>query len=413
MTRWVVLVAATLVAISACEQPFTPRTGIATQDDPTTDAFVAVSAGREHTCGLTTDGSAFCWGSNEFGQLGAVSDDASCLREGRPIPCRRTPGAVAGNLKFQTIRAGGDHTCALALDYHVYCWGDNLFGEIGEPSVRSSASPIAPRSGDTFVDLALGGAHTCAIRTDGVVFCWGSNEAGQLGNGTVGTGAAVPTVIQSNQRFSSIAAGDNRTCARIADGSAFCWGSTWVARQQETEVLRPQSVPSRIQSPVFKALSVGTSTTCGVALDNHGYCWEANPTGAFGDGTTIGSNAPRLVGGSLDLVSISTGTVQTCAIGDTGFAYCWGGNNLGQLGVSPAITTSRCGVALMACSKVPIRVSGWRLFAQIAAGQGNHVCGLTIGGSVYCWGAGALGQRGDGRTSNEWSPTRVRSPSNP
>jgi len=404
------LSAALILAISACEQPFTPRAGIATQDDPTTDAFVAVSAGREHTCALTADGSAYCWGSNEFAQLGATSDSAPCFREDRPIACRRSPVAVTGALKFQRIRAGGSHTCAIALDFRVHCWGDNLFGELGDPAVRNSAVPIAVSSGDTFIDLAVGGAHTCGLRTDGVVLCWGANAHGQLGIGTVGNGSAIPTPIQLPQRFSTVAAGENRTCGRILDGTAFCWGATWVGRQDDTEVFRPQSQASRIQGRAFQTVAVGTNTTCGVAVDNHGFCWEANPTGAFGDGTTTGSSTPQPVGGSLDLVSISVGALQTCAIAATGLAYCWGANDLGQLGVPPALIGTRCGRVLVTCSKLPMRVSGWRLFSQITAGQGDHVCGLTIGGSVYCWGAGSLGQRGDGRTSSEWSPTRVRSP---
>jgi len=82
--------------------------------------------------------------------------------------------------------------------------------------------------------------------------------------------------------------------------------------------------------------------------------------------------------------------------------------NLWQLGVSPAVT-SRCGgAAFIACSRVPIRVSGWRLFSAITAGQGDHACALTLSGNIYCWGAGGLGQRGDGRSTNEWSPARTR-----
>jgi alpha-tubulin suppressor-like RCC1 family protein len=109
-------------------------------------------------------------------------------------------------------------------------------------------------------------------------------------------------------------------------------------------------------------------------------------------------------------VAISSGAAQSCGIADDGFAYCWGSDNLGQLGISPSFVDARCGVALVPCSRVPKRVSGWRIFSQVSAGQGDHVCALSIGGNIYCWGAGSMGQRGDGRsTAGEWSPTKTRS----
>src|SRR5512132_4088985 len=128
MTRAVVLVFA--LAISACEQPFTSRSGGATLDDPIAADFVAVSAGREHTCALVADGTAYCWGSNEFGQLGVADDSTTCLRDSRPVACERVPVAVVGGLKFRKIRAGGSHTCGLTLDGSAYCWGDNLRGAL-------------------------------------------------------------------------------------------------------------------------------------------------------------------------------------------------------------------------------------------------------------------------------------------
>ncbi|HEU4996033.1 MAG TPA: hypothetical protein VFT29_14555 [Gemmatimonadaceae bacterium] len=385
-----------------------PRTGVPTLDDPVPGNYIAVSAGREHTCALVTDGSAFCWGSNEFGQLGVAPDTTTCLREDRPIACKREPVAVGGGLKFLKIRAGGSHTCALGVDSRIYCWGDNLLGALGDPAVRASTTPVPILSADAFTDLAVGGSHSCGIRSDGAVFCWGANDDGQLGLSTVGSASATPLAIQSTQRFSSIAAGDRRTCARTADGVAFCWGATWVARQNGIEVTRPQGQPFRIPAPSFKSLTVGTNTTCGIGLDDRAYCWEGNPAGGLGDGTLAGSTVPLGVSGEVRFIMLSAGAMQTCALADNGSAYCWGSNRVGQLGVSPALTSRCSGASFIACSRVPIRVSGRRVFSTITAGQGDHACALTLGGNIYCWGAGGLGQRGDGRATNEWSPAKTR-----
>jgi alpha-tubulin suppressor-like RCC1 family protein len=407
--RWLLLAA----LFSGCAEPFIPRSGVPTLDDgsPVSDGFVTVSAGREHTCALKSDGAAYCWGSNEFGQLGAPEDGTTCSREDRPIACRLTPTSVQGNLKFTRISAGGAHTCAIATDGRVYCWGDNLRGALGDPGVRLMTAPNPVVSADAFVDLAAGGSHSCALRTDGVLMCWGANNDGQLGFSTVGNGSAIPLAVQTSQRFASVAAGSRRTCARVPDGTAFCWGATWVTRQDGIEVTRSQGNPFRtLQAPSFSMLAVGTNTTCGVAVDNQAYCWEANPAGGIGDGTNAGSTSPKAVAGGIDFVAISAGATHTCGIADTGLAYCWGDNTRGQLGVSPALIGGRCGGAAVPCNRAPLQVSGWRIFSMITAGQGDHSCALTLTGNIYCWGAGGLGQRGDGRTTNEWSPAKTRSP---
>jgi alpha-tubulin suppressor-like RCC1 family protein len=84
--------------------------------------FASISVGGFHACGLTADGTAYCWGQNNFGQVGDSS-----------TTFRATPTPVAGGLKFSQISAGYQHTCARALsDGAVACWGRNNAGELGE-----------------------------------------------------------------------------------------------------------------------------------------------------------------------------------------------------------------------------------------------------------------------------------------
>lgn len=392
----------------ACGEPFVPRSGVPTLDDTATDDFVAVAAGKEHTCALVAGGTAYCWGNNEAGQLGvALETDAPCTREDRPVPCETRPVAVSGGLTFRKITAGGQHTCALTAAGRVYCWGDNLRGQVGEPSVRATSMPTPIASSDVFVDVAAGGLHTCAVRTDGAIFCWGANEDGQLGVPSAGPGSAVPVAIQSSQRFASVATGARRTCARVADGGVFCWGLTWVSRQEGGgDVVRSESAPVRIPAPPTRVLAVGSASTCGITSDDRAYCWEANPSGTLGNGTTIGSLLPVQVKFNEQLAVLSVGGAHACGVATSGLAYCWGADNAGQLGVSPNLLNARC-VSGLLCSPAPRAVAGWRTFVDITAGQGNHTCALGIRGTIYCWGAGAMGQRGDGRLSNEWAPVRV------
>jgi alpha-tubulin suppressor-like RCC1 family protein len=405
-------VAFALVLVSCVLDATRPRGGVPTLDDAGSDGFVAISVGREHSCGLRTDGSAWCWGSNEFSQLGVDDDGTTCARDGRGVPCQVRPVPVTGGLQFRAISAGAVHTCAVGVDDRVYCWGDNLRGAIGDPAIRRTHVPSPIVSTASFFDVAAGAQHSCALRGDGVAVCWGANDLGQVGVNSASAAFAAPATLTAQLRFASISARGERTCARTSAGVAWCWGSTWVNRVGGVDIFRPQASPQRVESAeAFERISAGASTNCAIASDNRAWCWSANATGAIGDGSLAGSLEPRLVGTTLRFVSIATGAQQSCGIADTGLAWCWGGGEYGQLGVSAGFLRSHCGVDLVPCALSPVRVSGWREYSNIAAGDGNHVCALTLGGNVYCWGAGDMGQRGDGRTSSgEWSPVKTRSP---
>jgi alpha-tubulin suppressor-like RCC1 family protein len=402
-------VAALLVA-TGCEDPITPGAGTPTLDDPIAGSVAAVSVGGEHSCAITTSGDAYCWGSNEFGQLGVAIGTHNCARLDRHVPCEALPQLVAGGLKFQKIAAGGAHTCGLLTDGRIFCWGDNSQGQIGDPAVPFAVAPRAVVTASLFSDVVAGDSHACGLRTDGVAACWGANDMGQLGVGNGGIGSATPVNANTNQRFASISAGAKRTCARTSTGIPFCWGSHWVARSiNGIEVTRSQSTPVQtFLSPAFRQVSVGGEVTCGLTLNGAAYCWEANPNGAMGDGSRVGSTSPVLVDAPLRFSSISAGSVETCAVADTGEPYCWGLGESGQLGVSRTTLTGRCNG--LPCALSPNRTHGWRGYSSIAAGVGQHACGLTLGGSVYCWGAGSMGQRGDGTEGTQWSATRVPLP---
>jgi alpha-tubulin suppressor-like RCC1 family protein len=355
-------------------------------------------------------GAAYCWGSNEAAQLGIPQGERRCQRGDRLIACEPHAVAVTGGIAFRQIAAGALHSCGLTTQGSVYCWGDNLRGALGDPSVRTTSSPTRALSNDTFTQIVAGGEHTCALRTDGAAFCWGANDEGQLGIGAVGKGAAVPTAVASAQRFASIAAGARRTCGRTVDGAVYCWGATWISRQSGVDITRSNGSPERVlQAPAFRTLAVGGTSTCAIGADDAVFCWEGNALGTLGDGTTVGRVTPAVVATPLRFVDVTVGASHSCGIGVDGRAYCWGADDAGQLGRSPALLNHRC-VAQTPCSVAPGGVADWRIYQQISAGQGNHTCALALSGSVYCWGAGQMGQRGDGRLSNEWAAGRVELP---
>src|SRR5215207_1601147 len=145
-----------------------PPTGPPANAPPLVKASNAVLAGGEHSCLLTTSGDAYCWGSNDHGQIGAPGRATSPVRVGE-------------SLLFASLSLGKSHTCAVARSGALYCWGANGRGQLGVEGTADRDRPT-PVAGDrTFRVVSAALAHTCAVSTQGEAYCWGANDAGQLG----------------------------------------------------------------------------------------------------------------------------------------------------------------------------------------------------------------------------------------
>lgn len=175
--------------------------------------YVAISAGAKHTCGLTSDGGALCWGDGSVGALGTGSSQSSDV-----------PSQVAGR-PFTRISAGRTHTCALSTGGEVFCWGSNSSGQLGISATTNQLNPVSVGVG--YAAIAAGDDFTCALSTAAQISCWGKNSHGQLGRGEPFPGgfSATPTPISSSLRFSSLAVGRRHVCAIDVNGDAWCWGS--------------------------------------------------------------------------------------------------------------------------------------------------------------------------------------------
>ncbi len=177
--------------------------------------FVSVSAGWNHSCAIATDGVAYCWGANASGQLGnGTRADA------------RTPIAVSGPIKLTSISAGATHTCAVAATGEAYCWGRNSYGQLGTGGAGGTADQLTPTpvTGSTrFVSVTLGGVHSCGRTRAGQAWCWGRNVYGQLGDGT-NASRDVPTRVGGGLTFTALNATGAHTCGMAGDGELWCWG---------------------------------------------------------------------------------------------------------------------------------------------------------------------------------------------
>lgn len=142
--------------------------------------FVALTAGWQHSCGLTLAGKVYCWGDYLF---------AGGYGPG--------PKPVDDNVVFTSLSSGtsASHTCGVTVDNAVYCWGRNDFGQLGDGSRTSTLVAMRVSGGLAFSTVAAGDEHSCGITVDGQVYCWGSNRAGQLGTGISSSGSLVPIAV--------------------------------------------------------------------------------------------------------------------------------------------------------------------------------------------------------------------------
>lgn len=358
----------------------------------TPEAFVSVSAGRGHTCAITTTARVYCWGANDHGQLGNNSTDPSSV-----------PVQLSSTERFVVVSAGTAYTCGVTDTGTGYCWGDNSMMELGNANagkvslVPVRVAGIEQLSGISTSDMA----QSCALKSDGTPYCWGYNRFGAVGNGSTADERTAITVI-GGLRFLQLDAGYMRTCGISDVGAAYCWGRGGTAQlgnasfEFEMCTNRPCATsPVPVQGNLsFAMISTGATHTCGVSTNWEAYCWGWNEHGQLGTGSQDSSMIPEHVAGVQRFASISVASRHSCAVTPESEAYCWGENVDGALGNSSTINSS-----------IPVAVAGGHKFEEVSAGH-SHSCGLSSEGAAYCWGNNAMGQLGNG----DWVGTAIPTP---
>lgn len=361
--------------------------------------FLQVTAGDTHTCALDEQNRAWCWGEALWGRLGAVPDQSLC-EDGF---CTR-PVSVIDGLGFQTLDAGGTHTCGVRAGT-VHCWGMNWRGQLGDAGTNSemcgdywpacATAPSLVGVGYEATGVTAGASHSCAVTRESGAFCWGYNVTHQLGAGVPPDATDRPAPVVAGEQFVEITAGTAHTCAIDRDGHAWCWGGDFDGRLGQGVVQSatwPQPVtgdplssdPAERERLTWTDIDAGNAHTCGVSTAGIAYCWGRGGEGALGDGRGVDSTTPVQAVLPGATVQVSAGGGHSCAVQASGEAWCWGNNEAGQLG--DGTSTQRL---------EPVRVELQEPVSMISAGE-RHTCAVTDQGRIYCWGEGAAGQLGTG-----------------
>jgi alpha-tubulin suppressor-like RCC1 family protein len=382
-----------LVGLAACQEPGAPSAADpvpSAAESATATTWRQVSPGGGHTCGLTADSLAYCWGWNFSGELGSGT---TTLTELRPL-------AVQSGQRWRDIQPGDAHTCAINAAGRLFCWGDNVYGQVGDGVFSiNRPSPTAVATELTFVQVSTGFLYSCAVTASGSAYCWGFNDRGQLGDGSR-TSSRIPVKVLGNLSFRHVRAGWNHTCGITTSDMAYCWGRNLDGQLGDgTELSRPR--PRAVGGGrKFRMIRTGERHTCALTPAGKAFCWGLNAQGQVGDGTSVQErHLPVAVVNGSDFTTLATGVYFTCGVRKDGAAWCWGYNGYGQLGGGTDEYTRA----------VPGPVSGNLVWQRVNIGAtGSHACGITTAGTPYCWGDNFVGQVGDSTTDQRSVPTPVQ-----
>ena len=413
-------------------------------------SVASIATGQNHACaiaaGNAVDSAVYCWGNNASGQLGTNSTVLSNI----PVAIVDS-NAVLGAMSATNISAGGSSTCMTASDAKVYCWGLNTNGQLGDASntQRNAAVAVSTAdklSGKTLQALSVGPSHTCALAADDQLYCWGGTLAGAIGNGDTKsynvpvsvltssmTGAQAVSVTSKGsanlirtsdssvwQSYSSISKFDysdrawkqvstalKHVCAVSNDGKAYCWGDNTygqLGNNTSTDQSSPTAVytgtsssPGVLYGKTIINIQSSERFTCALGSDYNVYCWGDNTDGELGNGSGATYSAVPVAVTKANYASkavkqLSVGRFHTCVVTSMNLVYCWGKNNTGQLGNNTSVD-----------SNVPVAVntatllSGLSILSVSAGGQFS--CALASNSNVYCWGLANTYQLGDNTTT--------------
>ncbi|HEX5575711.1 MAG TPA: hypothetical protein VFX42_07535, partial [Gemmatimonadales bacterium] len=246
--------------------------------------FRHVTSGDAHTCGRTANNLVYCWGTNFTGQLGAGTKTGPELCG--EFACSTRPVAVTGGLHFSQVNAGFLHTCGVTPDNAAFCWGDNRGGQLGNgsntgpqqcPFAPCSTRPVRVAGGLQFRQVDGGNFHTCGVTTNNVAYCWGQNDGGNIGNGTFFQSSLMPDKVRGGIHFRVVSAGIS-SCGITSANVAYCWGREGTLGDG-TFTNRRTPVPV-VGGLFFRQVHVGPSSlpsTCAVTINNVAYCWGIEP----------------------------------------------------------------------------------------------------------------------------------------
>jgi len=186
------------------------------------------------------------------------------------------------------VATGVAYSCARKKDGTLWCWGNNIWGVLGDGTTTSSPVPVQVTSlGNTVARVFAGNSNVCALKTDGTAWCWGQNLFGVVGDGTETDRLSPVQVTTLGTDATEIGIYETYACAARMDGTVWCWGWGLYGAFGEEPTPDERLVPEKVTAFVGTAteITVGRYHNCALKTDRTVWCWGADTHGELGAGS--------------------------------------------------------------------------------------------------------------------------------
>ncbi|MBL90396.1 MAG: hypothetical protein CMH56_01100 [Myxococcales bacterium] len=372
-------------------------------------SMLSMALGQAGSCALLwqdEDKQVACWGYHGIlGQGPDVTTDSN------------VPLVIPNFTDVKYLAAGSYHMCASKIDNTLWCWGINNYGELGNGSNITDYTPQLVSVIEDPVEMFTAGRNfTCAVtradETDAEqkVYCWGQGDWGQLGNGSFdnSTTAEQVTGLPEGVSLISIEAGEYHVCAMLESNQVYCWG--WNGHNQclVSDNTQNQATPVEVyeedDNNPMQQLALGMHHSCVIEKDDKVKCWGGNGYGQVDADSNVAQYAQIMSPAGLEddpVLGIASGSYHSCAIMMDRTISCWGHNSSGACGSGEANVQEK--QSLMPIVAPANDTQWYRVY-----GGSSHTCAADSEHQVFCWGSNGYGQLGAGSTEmNQYVPVPV------
>lgn len=388
--------------------------------------IVQISAGGAHSMALDSEGNIYAWGWGGEGQLGNGENNNSNV----PILVKKEGTGLEGKT-IKKVMAGGMFSMVLTSDGSLYSWGKNNYGQIGDGTTNNYNLAVAvktegtPMAGKTVVDFSISNEHTVALTSDGQIYAWGRNESGQLGDGT-NTASTLPVAVRTvgtpfaGKKAVQVVAGGWEGAHSLAlgtDGTVYSWGRNLNGQlgdqtTNDTTIVTFAKINfNSSPTPPLKAMAISEESSAEVrwstpifngtfTISDYVIQYRETGTEAWSEVTTSGSNTSKQITGLTNekVYQFRVAAKTNVGVGDYSSIV------LAMPHKKPTITSVTPVIGPTEGNQ-EVTINGTDFTLKTNKLNQVSVCvncsiALSMDGKVFSWGSNQDGKLGDGNSSN-------------
>jgi alpha-tubulin suppressor-like RCC1 family protein len=347
---------------------------------------------QKHSVFICNDGTVWCAGNNDEGQLG----------NGTAVSESNTPVQAQGLSGVTEVSTFSQHNLALKNNGTVWTWGINDFGQLGNGTAVSSNIPIPIIGLNDVVKVGAGKKHSIALKSNGTVWAWGSNQYGQIGTPYYWAGSSTPVPISGLSNIVDISAGYTHNLAIDSNGNVWGWGRNF---EGQLGLNNTDTIPYPVLIPNLsnvRKVSCGRHFNLALKNDSTVWSWGTNSNSELGLVSPINTKIPNQIQSLSEIIWIEAGFFHSFAINKHGVTYGWGYNGTTYGCIGSADNTPVIYYTPEVCT---MHVSTTPIYAQ-------HRFSIQYleDGTIRSWGENDRGQLGNGTGLPSIPSTQVTLP---